>query len=198
MILDFTISICVFIVAIPVCAQKPTITYHSDNVLQKVSPKILKNARLGIADTTLAMIRGQVFDDKRQGVECVLTIYLSDSIANLFTDRGLKIYRNDSSSKIFVDTDSAGRFSFYLNAQKLVVNFNPGGYGTITVDSIPLTSGEIRELQISVGSRRKSREWISNSADTLYFKPKKKQKTKLRRQKLRTTSYWQKRASIPL
>jgi hypothetical protein len=110
---------------------------------KKVSAKMLENKTLGIADTTLAYITGQIIDNEHRGV------YYADIIITNVTNK-------DSSS---FQTDSLGYFKFYIRAGDYSLQFRDNVYGGLIINSLKLRSGQIQEIKVSLGSRFVVEEW---------------------------------------
>ena len=66
-------------------------TIYYSKKIKKVEGKILSSTTIGIADTTIALIKGQVFDNESRGVQSEITIkslqsklnYCKEAVSNI-------------------------------------------------------------------------------------------------------------------
>lgn len=128
----------------------------SSYYIKKVKGEVLLNKFIGIADTTYALIKGQVFDSDRKKIQSEIII------------TGLR-----SNKQMTIDTDEDGKFNFHVPAEMYSVTFKHSGYGKFLIDTLSLSTGQIQEINISLGSRYVVQDWIIIKADTLTIKQKK-------------------------
>lgn len=125
--------------------------------LKKVKATVLSNKTIGIADTVLALIQGKVVDDQRTGVESRVTC----------------IDVQGKKETTFI-TGESGLFRYFIPAGTYKVTFRQSGYGSLTIDTLELKSGQMQEINISLGSAYVVQDWIRITGDTLTIAPKRR------------------------
>lgn len=135
-------------------AQQPA---TSDSSPHKGTPQtIILNRTIGYADTTLAMLTGQVKDSQNMGIYGT-TLNLTDLNSKKDWD---------------METDTEGRFKCYIRPGDYSIEFRAGGYGQVTIDTLKLTTGQIQEIIISGLFRRVVTDWITIPAQEITISKK--------------------------
>ncbi len=98
--------------------------------------KIVSNEIIGIADTTVAFISGQVIDLKTKETLRFVNVILIDT-------KTKKVYGQS--------TDSLGQFSIMIPASNYDFKVNYIGYTPPIKSSVKLGTGEMREINIELG-----------------------------------------------
>jgi hypothetical protein len=116
---------------------------YFSRTIKKVPTKVLENKTIGVADTTLACVVGQIVDDKNTPV-----YFAEVSFRNM----------RDTDTVSF-QTDSSGHFKLYTSAGNYTILFHDSPYGSLNISSLKLLSGQIQEIKVSLGSRFVVEEW---------------------------------------
>ena len=132
----------------------------------KEEPKILRNERIGIADTITTFIQGKIFDNKNEPLGFSV-LYLTSK-----TD----------SSKFGTFADSLGNFKLTVPADKYILSAKCVGYSDLTIDNFEVGKGEIRELNLRLGDGGAFRTYLITSDKPLGKKKLKRISKKMRRQ----------------
>jgi Carboxypeptidase regulatory-like domain len=135
-------------------AQQPA---TSDSYPHKGTPQtIISNRTIGYADTTLAMLTGQVRDSQNMGIYGT-TLNFTDLHSRKAWD---------------METDTEGRFKRYIRPGEYSIEFRAGGYGQVTIDTLKLNTGQIQEIIISGLFRRIDTDWVTIPAKEFTFSKK--------------------------
>lgn len=90
---------------------KSDTTYFSKKV-KKIECKIVSNKTVALADSNIAIIKGQVFDNESKGI-----------LSELFVKSLLSNYLRS------FETDDEGNFSFSIPGEPCSLTFEQSGYG---------------------------------------------------------------------
>jgi hypothetical protein len=137
---------------------KPDTTYYSKKVKQ-VQGKILSNKTFVIADTNIAIIKGQVLDNESKGIQS--EIFIKSLQSN---------YQGSYTS------DEDGNYSFRFPGERCTLTFEQSGYGKFSIDTITLISGQIQEIIVSLGSRYVVQHYIRLPEKQLIINKKKRKR----------------------
>lgn len=133
-------------------------TYYSKKVKQ-VQGKILSNKTIVIADTNIAIIKGQVLDNESKGIQS--EIFIKSLQSN---------YQGSYTS------DEDGNYSLSFPGELCSLTFEQSGYGKFYLDTITLISGQIQEIIVSLGSRYVVQHYIKIPEQQLIINKKKRKR----------------------
>lgn len=122
-----------------------------------IPARIVSNKTIGIIDTISALIKFKFVDDKNREIELTRV-----TITNLELRETFKFEFD------LLKTDDFGYYSIYLKPADYSLLFHDNTYGQLKLDSLKLTSGQIQEIIVNLGSRIVIEEY--NSRGNIAFK----------------------------
>ncbi|OXA70456.1 hypothetical protein B0A67_15685 [Flavobacterium aquidurense] len=127
-----------------------------------IPAKIVSNKTIGIVDTIPALIKFKFIDDKNREIELTRM-----TIANLELRETFKFEPD------LLKTDDFGYYSIYLKPANYSLLFHDNTYGELKIDSLKLTSGQIQEIIVNLGSRITIEEYKTIQGETLHLQSEK-------------------------
>jgi hypothetical protein len=124
-----------------------------------IPAKIVSNKTIGLVDTIPALIKFKFVDDKNREIELTRVTITNLELSETF------LLELD-----LLKADDFGYYSIYLKPANYSLSFHDNTYGELKVDSLKLTSRQIQEIIVNLGSRIVIEECKTIQGETLHLK----------------------------